>query len=902
MKKAIFIFLGTVVALVMSIGFSVPLQGQTGAVSKKPLSPEQLEMIKQKIKSGEDFIRLESDTKGSFSWWGYLTYPGQWYFYPLTCGEGNLEIHLTNIPSGSDYDLYLYDCNAVELAHSDYGGNSDELIIYWVSPNLYVIGVYCYSGGSSTQPYHLYGTYVTQPKLPDLILLSLTATDYTPIIGEQITITLTVKNQGDTLSSGFWTDLFLDEMFPPGVPSTGDYWWWTSWLDPGQTVQFDTVVTNNEIETWDMYGLTDSYGEVTEKNECNNLKGPVDVTWYGPPDLVVEEFVVSDSSPFMDEYIDVSVTIRNQGGPIDGTFRTDLYYNRSTAPPPQTPGNRYFSKNGLGAGESYDYTFYNISYQSPYLWKTWVYVDSWLNIQESNENNNIDSVSIFWREHPISDNYGWPLHPSNQQHAISGTFMEWRYGSAGGNYNQHFHDGIDIPDPADTPVYSVSAGYTQFVRDQSGNLVGIYVDKFLYYHVNIDTVKIPENRWVNRDSLIAKIQTNHLHFNDGQNQQEVNPLREDGINPFTDTINPIFYSNPITLREDDPNVGGWNGGADGQIIDKDSVYGNVDVIVHAKDEIDAGRRVGLYALSYQVCNQYCNPIDDEVLNFSFDNWYSNYYVNFIYADTFKYIITNHITSNGYWNTTELYDGTYCLKINAYDIVSFYKKFVLQDTTKLNVATYYLEDIQIKNSGNNNPVIDTGLHCLYPYEECNDCVKYGESFTLELDAYDPDGDSIYYEWFAYYGWFIVDGQYAYACTTAENYVTYEAPGFPHTWDRLQVTVRDVRGGWAFTEGWLGVYDPATNCLCGDGNDDGTVNIADAVCIVGYLYSGGPPPDPMESGDVNNDCVLNIADAMYIMNYLTAGGPLPVCGWICPPDLMTPDSGADDQISGKLRRSF
>ena len=882
MKKVKMILLGLTFFLLISSTTFVPLKGQTQDNPKKPLSLEQLEMIKQKIKSGEDFIRLDPDSKGSFSWWGYLYSPGQWHYFPLGCGEGNLEIHLTNIPSGSDYDLYLYDCNAMELARSWNSGNSDEQIIYWVSPNLYVIGVYCYSGGSSTQPYYLYGTYVTPPKLPDLILLSLTASDYTPIIGEQITITLTVGNQGDTVSSGFWTDLFLDEMFPPSVPSTGDYYWRTYSLDPGHTVQFTQAVTNNQIETWHMYGLTDSYGEVTEENECNNLKGPVDVTWYGPPDLVIDNIQVSNSSPFMDEYIDVTVTIRNQGGPIDGTFRTDLYYNRSTAPPPQTPGNRSFSKNGLAPGESYSYTFYSIPYQSPYLWKMWVYVDSWLNIQESNESNNVGGpVSIFWKERPISDDYGWPIHPSNQQHAISSTFMEWRSGGAGGDYNRHFHDGIDVPDPENTPVYSVSAGLV----DYTGDKLGIYVDKFLYYHVKIDTVKVPRNSWVNRDSLIVKIadwpQGDHLHFNDGQNQQEVNPLREYGINPFTDNINPIFYTNPITLREDDPNVGGWNGGADGQVIDKDSVYGNVDIIVHAKDEINSGKRVGLYALSYQVCNRYCTPIAAEVLNFAFDNWYSNYYVNFIYADTFKYIITNRLTSNGYWKTTDLYDGTYCLRIKAYDILSFYRKFVLNDTTKLNVTEYLLQDVEVKNGiiGNRDPEIVGHIHCKYAWQECQNCFKYGHQYTLEIDAYDPDGDPIHYEWYTYWGWFIVNGNMVYACTTAENYVTYLAPSFGNQ-DRLDVIVRDDRGGWTSTIDSLGVYPQGTSCRCGDVNGDSKVNASDVVYLINYLFVPGcPAPNPMEKADVNNDCAVDVTDVIYLMNYLfVPDSSPPECCWI------------------------
>jgi hypothetical protein len=427
----------------------------------------------------------------------------------------------------------------------------------------------------------------------------------------------------------------------------------------------------------------------------------------------------------------------------------------------------------------------------------------------------------------------------------------------------------------------VSAGRVDYTGDKEG----IYVDKFLYYHVKIDTLKVPRNTWVNSDSLIAKIahysSGDHVHFNDGRNQQEVNPLREYGINPFTDNSDPIFYPDPITLREDDPNVGGWNGGADGALIDKDSVYGNVDIIVHAKDEINAGYRVGLYALSYQVCNRYCTPIANEVLNFSFDNWYDNYYVNFIYQEPFYYIITNKIDSNGYWKTTDLYDGTYCLRIRAYDIVSFYKKFVLKDTSILNVTEYFLQDIKVKNGiqGNNDPEIVGHIHCKYPFTECNDCIKYGDQFTLEIIATDQDGDSMYYEWFSYWGWFIVNGQSVYACTTAENYVTYQAPIFYPNYDRLDVIVHDVRGGSAFIEGLVGIYAEATKCLCGDVTKDLIVDTSDLVFLINYLFAHGPSFDPTETGDVKNDCLpVDASDLIYLLNYLFAHGPQPKCCWI------------------------
>lgn len=65
------------------------------------------------------------------------------------------------------------------------------------------------------------------------------------------------------------------------------------------------------------------------------------------------------------------------------------------------------------------------------------------------------------------------------------------------------------------------------------------------------------------------------------------------------------------------------------------------------------------------------------------------------------------------------------------------------------------------------------------------------------------------------------------------------------------------------------------VCGDANGDESVNIADAVFIVNYIFKGGVAPDPVESGDVNDDEAQNIGDAVYLIAYIFSGGPNPVC---------------------------
>jgi hypothetical protein len=65
------------------------------------------------------------------------------------------------------------------------------------------------------------------------------------------------------------------------------------------------------------------------------------------------------------------------------------------------------------------------------------------------------------------------------------------------------------------------------------------------------------------------------------------------------------------------------------------------------------------------------------------------------------------------------------------------------------------------------------------------------------------------------------------------------------------------------------------LCGDANNDGQVNIGDAIYVISYIFRGGPPPMPPEAGNINGDGKVNVADAVYLISYIFRGGPPPVC---------------------------
>ncbi|HDS00698.1 MAG TPA: M28 family peptidase [candidate division Zixibacteria bacterium] len=63
------------------------------------------------------------------------------------------------------------------------------------------------------------------------------------------------------------------------------------------------------------------------------------------------------------------------------------------------------------------------------------------------------------------------------------------------------------------------------------------------------------------------------------------------------------------------------------------------------------------------------------------------------------------------------------------------------------------------------------------------------------------------------------------------------------------------------------------VCGDANNDGDVNLTDAVYIINYIFIAGPPPDPLLSGEVNCDGTLNVSDGVWILNYVFIGGSEP-----------------------------
>ncbi len=75
--------------------------------------------------------------------------------------------------------------------------------------------------------------------------------------------------------------------------------------------------------------------------------------------------------------------------------------------------------------------------------------------------------------------------------------------------------------------------------------------------------------------------------------------------------------------------------------------------------------------------------------------------------------------------------------------------------------------------------------------------------------------------------------------------------------------------------------------GDANNNGGLEIADAIFLLTYLFLAGTPPVCEDSADVNDDGGVSISDPIYELSYLFTGGPPPPdpgpsCGEDSTPD--------------------
>jgi len=80
------------------------------------------------------------------------------------------------------------------------------------------------------------------------------------------------------------------------------------------------------------------------------------------------------------------------------------------------------------------------------------------------------------------------------------------------------------------------------------------------------------------------------------------------------------------------------------------------------------------------------------------------------------------------------------------------------------------------------------------------------------------------------------------------------------------------------------NPVNDFIRGDSNDDGVLNVSDAVFTLSFLFIGDEQPECLAANDTNDDGAVNITDVIRTLNFLFLGG-------MNAPPAPFPDPGAD-----------
>jgi hypothetical protein len=233
----------------------------------------------------------------------------------------------------------------------------------------------------------------------------------------------------------------------------------------------------------------------------------------------------------------------------------------------------------------------------------------------------------------------WPASPMDGPHEVAGTMGEVR----GGEGSERFHAGIDVRVEQGAAVHAVRDGVvvSPVAAGGFGTLnEWLRIGPLTYVHVRAGRTRqgrMLDDRFVASfdergrvvrvrarrgarfatGDVVATVNAfNHVHLNVGWPGEEHNPLRF-RLTQFEDTIPPTITANGVRLFDED-----WQpltaragaGPARRHPADRGAapvpVSGQVRIVVDAWDQADGnrpGRRLGLYALGYQVLHRDGTP-------------------------------------------------------------------------------------------------------------------------------------------------------------------------------------------------------------------------------------------------------------------------------------------------------
>jgi subtilase family serine protease len=150
----------------------------------------------------------------------------------------------------------------------------------------------------------------------------------TVCLGEPITFTVTIKNEGGCTAGASVVKYYID-----GVQTDSDY---ISGLSPGSTSTQTFTWTSNSCGSVSVKAIADANNNVHECDENNNEKQKsVEVVG---PDLIVEDIILPTGTVCLDQPITIIVKVKNDGACVAGPSTVKYYVDGQETDSDSIPG------------------------------------------------------------------------------------------------------------------------------------------------------------------------------------------------------------------------------------------------------------------------------------------------------------------------------------------------------------------------------------------------------------------------------------------------------------------------------------------------------------------------------------------------------------------------------------
>ncbi len=208
---------------------------------------------------------------------------------------------------------------------------------------------------------------------PDLIIQDISLSPHDPVLDETVTITVTIKNQGNTSAGASQVVCYIDS----AVLATQTVDSLTAGAMVTRTFYWDAEAGPHTIKA-----TTDPGGTITETNETNNTRTYTLTTL--APDLIIQSIQWSPDIPSRGDSVSFIITVKNQGNASSPYTKINFYIDGASRGYQDVPS----IDPGGTATKTYKWTALSGTHAIEAV------IDEMGNVSESDEGNNHCSMSF----------------------------------------------------------------------------------------------------------------------------------------------------------------------------------------------------------------------------------------------------------------------------------------------------------------------------------------------------------------------------------------------------------------------------------------------------------------------------------------------------------------------------